>query len=96
MQLMRAVSVAVQEFRKLIPKLWRLARELFHEVMGFIFLAISVFFIVGRQGLIRTYQNLDENPDSFPGLLVVLAFVLVFGFFGITSFIRARRISRKG
>jgi hypothetical protein len=94
MQLMRAAEAAYGEFRKLIPRVWRLARELFHEVMGFVFLALALWFILGNQGLIRTLQSLQEKPDSMPQLLVVLLFVLMFGGFGISSFLRARRISR--
>jgi hypothetical protein len=44
--------------------------------------------------LIHTYQGLEENPESFPRLLLVLVFVLIFSGFGISSFLRARRISR--
>jgi hypothetical protein len=94
MDLMRAAGAAFGEFAKLIPRVWRIARELFHEVTGFVFLALAVWFILGNQGLIRTLQSLEEKPDSMPQLLVVLLFVLMFGGFGISSFLRARRISR--
>jgi hypothetical protein len=94
MQLMRAAEAAYGEFRKLIPRVWRLARELFHEVMGFVFLALALWFILGNQGLIRTVQSLQEKPDNMPQFMVVLLFVLMFGGFGISSFLRARRISR--
>jgi hypothetical protein len=94
MQLVRATAAAFEEFRKLVPKVWRLARELFHEVMGFVFLALALFFIVGKEGLIRSVQNLGEQPESLPRLVLVAAFVLMFGVFGISSFLRARRISR--
>lgn len=94
MELMRAAEAAFGEFRKLIPRVWRLARELFHEVTGFVFLALALWFTLGSQGLIRTLQSLEEKPDSVPQLLVVLLFVLMFGGFGISSFLRARRISR--
>jgi hypothetical protein len=94
MQLARATAAAFEEFRKLVPKVWRLARELFHEVMGFVFLALALFFIVGKEGLIRSVQNLAAQPESLPRLVLVAAFVLMFGVFGISSFLRARRISR--
>ena len=95
MQVMRAFDTAAAEFRKLIPRFWGIARELFHEIVGFLFLAIALYFVLGREGLIRTLQTLDENPDNFPQLLLVLFFVLMFGAFGVSSFLRARRISRE-
>lgn len=91
---MRAAETAFGEFRKLIPRVWQLVRELFHEVTGFVFLALALWFTLGNQGLIHTVQSLEEKPESMPQLLVVLLFVLMFGGFGISSFLRARRISR--
>ena len=94
MRLMRAFAAGWSEIHKFGPKLWRLARELFHEVMGFVFLSLTLFFIIGRQGLYRTYQNLDRDPDAMGQLILVAAFVIMFGGFGISSFRRAKRLSR--
>jgi hypothetical protein len=95
MQVMRIIGLAVEEFKKLIPRLWGIARELFHEVIGFIFMAVSLFFVFGSGGLIRTIKDLDSDPDSVGRLLLVSAAVLMFGGFGLSSFVRARRISRE-
>jgi len=97
MDLMRALGAAFGEFSKVIPKFWRLARELFHEVTGFIFLALALWFILGNQGLVRSIQSLSEEPSGMQQILeflAVLAFVLMLAGFGISSFLRARRISR--
>ncbi len=94
MRIIRATAAGFSEVKKFIPRLWGIARELFHEVMGFIFLALALFFTVGRAGLINAIQNIDKNPDSFPQLVLVALFVLMFGGFGISSFLRARRISK--
>jgi len=94
MQLMRALAAGWFEIHKFVPKLWRLARELFHEVMGFIFLSLAVYFIIGRQGLYQAYGKLDKDPDGWGSFGLVLIFVLMFGGFGISSFMRAKRLSR--
>ena len=70
MQVMRAVAAGVYEVRKFLPKLWRMAQELFHEVMGFVFFALTLFFIFGRQGLIRSYQDLESEPGGWGRLLL--------------------------
>jgi hypothetical protein len=51
---------------------------------------------VGRAGLIHAIQNVQEDPDSFPRLLLVGLFVAMFAGFGVSSFLRARRISKGG
>jgi len=94
MDVTRVLEVAWGEIRKIVPKVWSIAKELFHEIMGFVFLALCVFFTVGQQGLIRTIGALDEDPEAMPRLLLVAAFVIMFLVFGISSFRRARRISR--
>ena len=94
MQLMRAVAAGVHEIQKFLPQLWGMARELFHEIMGFVFFALTLFFVFGGQGLIRSYQELGNDPDAVARLALVSVFVLMFGGFGISSFRRARRIAK--
>ena len=94
MQLMRALAAGWYEIHKFGPRLWRLGRELFHEIMGFVFLSLTLFFIIGRQGLIRTYQNLDSDPEAMVQFVLVAVFVIMFGSFGISAFRRAKRLSR--
>jgi hypothetical protein len=96
MELMRAAGAAFGEFRKVVPKFWRIARELFHEVTGFVFLALALWFIVGNQGLVGSIRSLSKESGMRQILefLAVLAFVLMLGGFGISSFLRARRLSR--
>jgi hypothetical protein len=96
MELMRAAGAAFGEFRKVVPKFWRIARELFHEVTGFVFLALALWFVVGNQGLVGSIRTLSKESGmrQIMEFLDVLAFVLMLGGFGISSFLRARRLSR--
>ena len=96
MPLIRAVAAGANEIRKFLPRLWAIVRELFHEVVGFVFIALALFFTVGRAGLIHAIQNVKEDPDSLPRLLLVGLFVAMFTGFGVSSFLRARRISKGG
>jgi len=97
MDVMRAAGAAFGEFRKVVPKFWRLARELFHEVTGFVFIALALWFVVGNQGLVGSIRSLSQEPSGMRQILeflAVLAFVLMLGGFGVSSFLRARRVSR--
>ena len=95
MKILRAASAGWGEVLNFVPKLWALARQLFNEVMGMVFLALAVFLIFGAQGLIHTYRQLDERPDSLWQLLALCGMVLLLGWFGVSSFLRARKISRQ-
>lgn len=94
MKFLRAASAGFSEVLNFVPRLWALARQLFNEVMGMLFLALAVFLIFGAQGLIHTYRQLDERPDSFWQLLALGVMILMLGWFGVSSFLRARKISR--
>jgi fumarate reductase subunit D len=96
MRIIRATAAGVSEIKKFVPRLLAIVRELFHEVVGFVFIALALFFTVGRAGLIHAIQNVKEDPESFPRLLLVGLFVAMFAGFGVSSFLRARRISKGG
>jgi hypothetical protein len=95
MRIMKAAAAGVTELKKFGPRLWAITRELFHEVTGFFFIAIALYFTFGRSGLIQLLRNFNRNPDTLPQLLLASVFVLMFGGFGVSSFLRARRVSRE-
>jgi len=94
MRIWSATKAALAELRGFFPRLWLIFRELLNEVVGLVFLAIALFFIVSANGLVHTYNSLGDNPDAFTRLVVIALAVILFGYFGVSSFIRARKISR--
>ncbi len=96
MKILRAVSAGWSELQNFVPKLWGIARQLFNEIMGIVFLALAAFFAFGAQGMFETFRGLDENPDAGSKLILLGAVVLMFVGFGISSFRRARKIQREG
>ena len=96
MKILRAASAGWSEIQNFVPRIWALARQLFNEVMGVVFLALALFLTFGAQGLIHTFRRLDERPDVFWQLLALCGIILLLGWFGVSSFLRARKISRNG
>ena len=95
MRLWNAISAGAAEAGRFLPRLLGIARELFHEVIGFVFFALALFFALGAHGLVQSFRNLDQSPDELPRLLLAAFFVLLFAGFGFSSFRRARRIARR-
>ena len=70
----------------------RPARTLWHEVIGFLFLALAVWPIPSG---IRTFRELDTRPGKpVARLVLTVSFVTIMAGYGISSFRRARKISR--
>jgi len=74
-----------------VPGVMRPLRVLWHEVIGFIFIVLAVMF---GSSAIRNYGQLQSGDISMPRLAVSFFLPLLMAYFGITSFLRARRISR--
>jgi hypothetical protein len=66
----------------------RVLHLLFLEVTGFVFLC---FAIIGGFALVREYPKLALGQVSRGRFGITLAFTLMFAWFGVTSFWRARR-----
>ena len=79
--------------RHVIPAVLKPARTLWNEIIGFFFLCLAVVFGFNT---FRTYLNFARDGDS--GLFVKMIMAgfccLLMLYFGISSFLRARRISR--
>jgi hypothetical protein len=70
-----------------VPGVIRPLRVLWNEVIGFFFLVLAVV------GLVRSWPQIRE-PESPVTVVVPVLWVVVMTYFAVTSFIRARRISR--
>ena len=64
------------------------ARQLWHEITGFLFLVIAVF---GAAALVKEYIAYRAGGVSPNHMAVAAGFTLVFGWFGVSSFWRSRR-----
>jgi len=86
----------VSEFTKhVVPAVLKPARTLWNEVIGFFFLCLAVLF---GSGMVRAYMAMTSGPNQDIGPLLRLIgtgfLTLLMLYFGITSFLRARKISR--
>lgn len=81
--------------RHVVPAVLKPARTLWNEVIGFLFICLGVLF---GSGAIRSYLALNktENPDGgdLMRLLGTAFLTVLMLYFGVTSFLRARKISR--
>ncbi len=71
-----------------VPGVIRPMRVLWHEIFGFIFLVLATIMGFGMFRSLGTQQ-------ATPGRVVIAAvLVLTFLYFGVTSFLKARKIGR--
>lgn len=92
MQLGKAFGAGLKAIRQSIPRFVSLAKELAHEVVGFMFFAFAAVFVFGPFGFI---QNFEPGGGWNRRLVVSGIGALVFIWFGIDSFRRAKRLARK-
>ncbi|MBI3667298.1 MAG: hypothetical protein HY236_13915 [Acidobacteria bacterium] len=88
---LRTAMAAARSFSGVAARFWRILRTLFLEVVGLVFLVLSGW---GGLWLIRTYRSFNGDGEVLFKMLVVAVFVVMMCFFGISSFWRARRLSR--
>lgn len=89
---MRKLVKLLHILKPFLGTLWRILRQLFHEVTGVLFLALALVGVAAcwREWLI--YRRAVE-PELFRMIAAALFTLLMF-WFGVTSFLRARRLNR--
>ena len=82
--------------KHIVPAVLKPARTLWNEIIGFVFICLAVYC---GSGAVRSYLKLGSTPaDEATGVLFRLGMsvfcTLLMLYFGVTSFLRARKISR--
>lgn len=75
--------------KHVVPEVMRPARVIWNQAIGALFLVLAMPALIKA---IQLYRTLDTDPKSSFGLALALVFVGVMVFFGIASFLKARRI----
>lgn len=71
-----------------LPGVIKPLQVLWNEIIGFLFLVIAAGIIFS------TVRRTANDPNGFWPMVAGVGFGLVLGVFGLSSFLRARRISR--
>ncbi|HVT92349.1 MAG TPA: hypothetical protein VHD76_05860 [Bryobacteraceae bacterium] len=77
-----------QFIHHVVPGVIRPLRVLWNEVIGFIFLVLAGTIIVS------TIRRAGDDPNGFWVMVFGIGFGLAMAGFGLSSFLRARKISR--
>ena len=84
-------ATAARIARETLPAIMKPLRTLWNEVISFMFLALAALALPSA---FRLYRALDDHPDNLFKLSLTVVFIVIMGGYGISSYLRARRISR--
>jgi hypothetical protein len=74
-----------------VPGVVKPLHILWNEIIGFIFFVLAVWSV---PSVIRNWREFGQQGGSPFRLLVSGGFTLIMAYFGVSSFMRARKISR--
>lgn len=74
-----------------VPAVVKPAHTLWHEIIGFVFISMAIAFVLSG---FRTLRHFDGSVGSVCRLAMLAVGVAILGGYGISSFRRARKISR--
>ena len=78
-------------FAHVVPGVMRPMRVLWNEVIGFLFIVLGVWALPSA---IRSWREFARGEAGISKAVLPAIWIGVMLYFGITSFLRARRISR--
>ncbi|HXG32804.1 MAG TPA: hypothetical protein VNJ11_05520 [Bryobacteraceae bacterium] len=85
------MSLLRQFLRHVLPGVLKPLRALWNEVIGFVFLALAAIPVPRT---IRSWQEFNETGEGLFSVVLSAIFIGIMAWFGVTSFLRARKISR--
>jgi hypothetical protein len=74
-----------------MPGVVRPLRVLWNEIIGFVFLCLAAWAVPSA---IRNVRSLQTGQNGLGRVILSIGFFCLMAYFGIASFLRARRISR--
>jgi len=74
-----------------LPGVVRPLHVLWNEIIGFLFLVLAAMAV---PSLIRTVRAFERDAEGLFRIVLTVLFALVMVYFGVASFLRARKISR--
>jgi uncharacterized membrane protein len=74
-----------------MPRIVRPLHALWNEVIGFLFI---VFAVVAGFYVVRAVRGFDGDVEGLVHIVLPALFGALMAYFGISSFLRARKISR--
>lgn len=85
------IGASVHFARHTLPVAMRPARILWHQMIGFLFLVVAV---APARFEYKAIANFKGDAESWIKAILAGVFILIMVIYGISSFIRARRIAR--
>ena len=80
-------------YQSVMPGVVKPLHILWNEVIGFLFVALAV---LTAPAAVRYYRAMDSDPKNVFRVALTLVFSLTMACFGVSSFLKARRIRRRG
>lgn len=85
------MRLVTQFLKHVLPGVIKPLHILWNEIIGFVFLVLAAFVGVSTY---RRAQHFSGDAGGIAILVALFAFTAVLTFYGISSFLRARKISR--
>ncbi len=87
-----SMGAKIRQFLQyVLPGVVRPLRVLWNQVIGFVFLVLAVW---AMPSTLRAVREFDGDAESFFRVFLAGLFAVLMVWFGVGSFLRARRISR--
>jgi hypothetical protein len=86
------IGASVRFAKHTLPEAVRPARILWHQIIGFLFLALT---LSGASFLVRAFKHFTGDGRSWAEVLLSSVFTVILGGYAVSSFLRARRLARR-
>ena len=85
------LSKGKQLFQHIVPGVIKPLHILWNEVIGFLFMVLA---LITLPSLVRHYRNFNGDAESMFRIGLTATFALIMLYFGVSSFLKAKKIGR--